>query len=107
MRMALWIASPPTCSVRTPRDSLTAMEDFGFANEQRHAARGKEGECRAGEDRHVVAAEPVEGDAGEPGADQRADPGAGIGETDDSGHRPRSVEIHRDRRGQRHEAAVE
>ena len=21
--MALWIASPPTCSVRTPRDSLT------------------------------------------------------------------------------------
>src|SRR5438034_1386056 len=26
MRIALWIASPPTCSVRTPRASLTAME---------------------------------------------------------------------------------
>src|SRR5437762_1659732 len=25
MRIALWIASPPTCSVRTPRASLTAM----------------------------------------------------------------------------------
>ncbi len=27
MRIALWIASPPTCSVRTPRASLTAMAD--------------------------------------------------------------------------------
>src|SRR3979409_1211164 len=25
MRIALWIASPPTCRVRTPRASLTAM----------------------------------------------------------------------------------
>src|SRR5712691_10192743 len=25
MRIALWIASPPTCSVRTPRASLTAI----------------------------------------------------------------------------------
>src|SRR5712691_5345651 len=27
MRIALWIASPPTCSVLTPRASLTAMTD--------------------------------------------------------------------------------
>src|SRR6185436_16880338 len=40
MRIELWIASPPTCSVRTPRASLTATAPFCFFNSGRGSARG-------------------------------------------------------------------
>src|SRR6266496_2342049 len=98
MRIALWIASPPTCSVRTPRASLTAMGDFGFLSDKRdHAESGEEGKRCGGEDRQVVRAERIERRAGEPGPDQRADARPGIERADDAGDRARAVKIHDDR----------
>src|SRR6185295_11310654 len=40
MRIALWIASPPTCMVRTPRALVTATAPFCFFNSVRRSARG-------------------------------------------------------------------
>src|SRR5436190_16215561 len=106
-RMALWMASPPTCSVRTPRASLTAMDDFDFfMGKGKHAEAGHERERCGDEDRHVIAAECIEGDTGKPGTDQRAKSGAGIERADDAGHRARAVEVHNERRHERHVAAI-
>src|SRR5260221_14486829 len=103
MRMALWIASPPTCSVRTPRASLTAMDEVGFLPDKGNDAAGCEkGERGGGEDRQVIGTERIEGHAREPGAEQRADAGAGIEGADDSRDRKRDIEIHYDRGDQRH-----
>src|SRR5688500_20178913 len=105
--MELWIASPPTCRVRTPRDSLTAMDGLPLAilerstTEGQDADRGREGEQRAGRDRQVIAAERVVGHAGEPGSDQRAEAAAGIEGADDPRYGARPVEVHHDGRQQR------
>src|SRR3954471_13042965 len=105
--MALWIASPPTCRVRTPRESVTAMDELGFlADKGNDAQGGEEGERGGGEDRHVVAAERIEGHAGEPRADQRAEAGAGVEAADDAGHGARAVEVHDDGRAERDVGAV-
>src|SRR5690348_17259168 len=97
--MALWIASPPTCSVRTPRASLTAIDDFDFlAANGNHAESSEEGKRGGDEDRHVVGTERVERGAGEPRADQGAEAGAGIERADDAGHRARTIEVHDDGR---------
>src|SRR5713101_7592740 len=88
MRIALWIASPPTCSVRSPRASLTAMGDFDFLSDKGyHAERGEEGKRGGGEDRQVIRAERIERRAGEPRPEERADAGAGIEAADDAGDR--------------------
>src|SRR5690349_19291367 len=106
--MALWMASPPTWSVRMPRASLTAMSLLGLFMPAQgdDAARGEEGERRAGEDRRRVRAERVIGRAGEPGPEQRADSGPRIEEADDAGHGARAVEVHDDGGQQRDGAAV-
>src|SRR4051812_15221760 len=104
--MALWIASPPTCSVRYPRASLTAMGDLVFLDKRDDGESGKEGKPGGGEDGHVVRAERVEGRAGEPRPEQRADAGAGIEAADDARHRARAVKVHDDGRQQRHVGAI-
>src|SRR5512145_1260258 len=98
MRIELWIASPPTCSVRTPRDSLTAIEGLPFLamHERSNACRGREREQRARGNRRLIAAPRVVGDAGEPRAEQRADAAAGIEAADDAGHRARPIKVHHD-----------
>src|SRR5207248_8926327 len=105
--MALWIASPPTCSVRTPRASLTAIDDFDFlAANGNHAEGGNEGKRGGDEDRHVVGAECVECGAGKPGADERAEARAGVERADDAGYRARAVEVHDDGGHERDVGAV-
>src|SRR5947209_6005305 len=107
MRIALWMASPPTCSVRTPRESLTAMGELFFLAEERGNGRGsEEGKESGGEDRRIVAAQRVEGRTGEPRPDQRADAGAGVEAADDAGDVARAIEVHDDGRQQRHVGAV-
>src|SRR5687768_2630715 len=106
MRIELWIASPPTCSVRSPRASLTAIGGVPLAIERNHARGGGEREERARGDRRLIRAERVVRGAREPGADERAEAGAGIEAADDAGHRARAVEIHDDRRQERHARAV-
>src|SRR5258708_23774117 len=107
MRIALWIASPPTCSVRTPRASLTAMDDVVFLPDKGREAEGsKERERRGGEDRQVVGAGRIEGRAGKPRPEQRADSRAGIEPADDARERAPAVGIHHDRRSQRHRPPI-
>src|SRR5258706_15997284 len=107
MRIALWIASPPTCSVRTPRASLTAMDDVAFLPDKGREAEGsKEREGGGGEDRQVVGAERIERGARKPRPEQRADAGPGIEAADDARNPTPAVEIHHDRRDQRHRGAL-
>src|SRR5436190_20371772 len=97
------MASPPTCSVRTPRVSLTAMDDLDFfAAKGKHAEAGNERERRGDEDRHVIAAELIERHPGKPGAKQGAEPGARIERADNAGHGAPAVEIHDDSGDERH-----
>src|SRR5690348_14453825 len=100
--MVLWIASPPTCSVRMPRASLTAMALLGLfmLAQGDDAARGKEGEQRAREDRRRVRAERVVRRAGKPRPQQRADSRSRVKEADDARHGARAVQVHDDGRQQ-------
>src|SRR5690606_22454390 len=108
-RMALWIASPPTCSMRTPRESLTAMGGLRRAtDEQRQDRRGrKEGEGGASEDGHVVAAERVVRRAGQPRANERAQATSCIQAANDSRYRSSAVKIHDDCRQESDARSVE
>src|SRR5690348_12741867 len=105
--MALWIASPPTRTRRTPRASLAASDAFDFlAANWKHAESSEDGRRDGDGDRHVVGTERVERGAGEPRADQGAEAGAGIERADDAGRRARTIEVHDDGRHQRHVGAV-
>src|SRR5258706_13316424 len=101
------MASPPTCSVRTPRVSLTAMDDLDFfAAKGKHAEAGNERKRRGDEDRHVIAAKRIESHPGEPGAKQGAEPGARIERAVDAGNRAPAIKVH-DESGDEHNVAAE
>src|SRR6476660_3851878 len=105
--MALWMASPPTCSVRMPRASLTAMDDFDFlAGNGDHEKGGNEGQRGRNQNRQRVRTVGIERGAGEPRADECAEAGTRVEGADDAGHRARAVEIHDDGRHERDVSAV-